>query len=68
MVEFCTVCGTSLPKGDLTIKGGYIFTSPDYTCPSCHKPANPGKDHHHAEPEDSGDKDLVFKKGQVKAE
>ena len=27
MVEFCTICGTSLPKGDLTVKGGDIFTS-----------------------------------------
>ena len=30
MVEFCTVCGTSLPKGDLTVKGGKVFTSHDY--------------------------------------
>ena len=43
MVEFCTACGTSLPKGDLTVKGGQIFTSHDYDCPSCHKTANPDK-------------------------
>ena len=43
MVEFCTICGTSLPKGDLTVKGGSIFTSHDYNCPSCGKTANPSK-------------------------
>ena len=68
MVEFCTVCGTSLPKGDLTVKGGHIFTSPDYTCPSCGKPANPAKEHHHEEPDAGPERDLVFKKGQVKSE
>ncbi len=68
MVEFCTVCGTSLPKGDLTIKGGKIFTSPDYDCPSCHQAANPSKDSASAAPEAAADRDLVFKKGSVKAE
>ncbi|HYE99983.1 MAG TPA: hypothetical protein VEJ18_13780 [Planctomycetota bacterium] len=67
MVEFCTVCGTSLPKGDLTIKGGKLFTSHDYDCPSCHKTANPAP----AEPEKpqaEPDRDLVFRKGEVKPE
>ena len=67
MVEFCTVCGTSLPKGDLTVKGGSIFTSHDYTCPSCHKPANPAKPHDH-DVEADPDKDLIFKKGTVQSE
>jgi hypothetical protein len=68
MVEFCTVCGTSLPKGDLTVKGGRIFTSHDYDCPSCHNPANPDKSHDHDRPEPDPDHDLVFKKGNVKSE
>jgi hypothetical protein len=67
MVEFCTICGTSLPKGDLTVKGGSIFTSHDYDCPSCGKTANPSKGDA-AEPEISVDSDLVFKKGDVKSE
>jgi hypothetical protein len=65
MVEFCTVCGTSLPKGDLSFKGGKMFTSSDYTCPSCGKLANPGHTHESTVPEASPDQDLVFKKGQV---
>ena len=68
MVEFCTVCGTSLPKGDLTVRSGYIFTSHDYECPSCHKPANPDKAHTHEKPEAAPERDLVFKKGFVKSE
>jgi hypothetical protein len=68
MVEFCTVCGTSLPKGDLTIKGGKIFTSPDYSCPSCHQAANPSKEAASSAPEAAPDRDLVFKKGTVTAE
>jgi hypothetical protein len=68
MVEFCTVCGTSLPKGDLTVRGGFIFTSHDYDCPSCHKPANPEKSHAAEKPEASPERDLVFKKGHVKSE
>ena len=68
MVEFCTVCGTSLPKGDLTVKGGQIFTSHDYDCPSCHKPANPEKSPAGESPEAAPDRDLVFKKGAVKSE
>ena len=57
MVEFCTVCGTSLPKGDLTVKGGNIFTSHDYDCPSCHKPANPDKSHPVEKPEATTERD-----------
>ena len=68
MVEFCTVCGTSLPKGDLTVKGGKLFTSHDYDCPSCGKAANPEKSPALAGPEASVEKDLVFKKGIVKSE
>lgn len=68
MVEFCTICGTSLPKGDLTIKKGKLFTSSDYTCPSCGQLANPEKVAEASAPEPSGSQDLVFKKGQVKAE
>lgn len=68
MVEFCTICGTSLPKGDLSFKGGKIFTSPDYNCPSCHQAANPAKDSAGGAPEAEPDRDLVFKKGIVKAE
>jgi hypothetical protein len=67
MVEFCTVCGTSLPKGDLTVKGGKMFTSHDYSCPSCNQPANPEKGSVSA-PEASSDKDLIFRKGSVKSE
>jgi len=68
MVEFCTVCGTSLPKGDLTVKGGKVFTSHDYDCPSCHKTANPDKGGESEKPEAESERDLVFKKGIVKSE
>ena len=68
MVEFCTACGTSLPKGDLTVKGGEIFTSHDYDCPSCHNPANPDKAGGGDKPEAAPERDLVFKKGIVKSE
>ena len=68
MVEFCTICGTSLPKGDLSVKGGSIFTSHDYNCPSCGKVANPEKGAAGPEPEITVDSDLVFKKGNVKSE
>jgi hypothetical protein len=64
MVEFCTVCGTSLPKGDLTIRKGKLFTSHDYTCPSCNQIANPDKSPPAAEEDPNPEQDLVFKKGQ----
>lgn len=62
-VEFCTVCGTSLPKGDLTIRGGKMYTSHDYTCPSCNQTANPAPAAP-AEDEPSTEKDIVFRQGQ----
>lgn len=65
MVEFCTACGTSLPKGDLTFKKGKLFTSPDYNCPSCGQVANPEKQAAPPGPEASETQDLVFKKGEV---
>jgi len=65
MVEFCTVCGTSLPKGDLTVKSGSVYTSPDYTCPSCGKTANPSTTEDASPAEISADSDLVFRKGDV---
>jgi hypothetical protein len=68
MVEFCTACGTSLPKGDLTVKGGEIFTSHDYDCPSCHQTANPDKSESAEKPEAAPERDLIFKKGIVKSE
>ncbi len=69
MVEFCGGCGTSLPKGDLTIKKGKLFTSADYTCPSCHKPANPvAAQKVEAELEADPDKDIVIKKGKASRE
>ncbi len=68
MVEFCTICGTSLPKGDLTVKGGKVFTSHDYDCPSCGKTANPDKAPAADGPEAAAERDLVFKKGIVKSE
>jgi hypothetical protein len=68
MVEFCTTCGTSLPKGDLTVKDGSVFTSHDYNCPSCGKTANPSKDGNANAPEASADNDLVFRKGNVQSD
>ncbi len=68
MVEFCTACGTSLPKGDLTVKDGKVFTSPDYTCPSCGRPANPEKDPPAPPPEPDPSRDMVFRKGEVGTE
>lgn len=62
MVEFCTVCGTSLPKGDLTIRDGKFFTSPDYMCPSCGQLANPSGEEE-AESEISTEQDIVFRQG-----
>jgi hypothetical protein len=69
MVEFCGACGTSLPKGDLTIRKGKLFTSGDYTCPSCGKAANPGAAEKPAAAVDPDpDKDLVIKKGKASTE
>ena len=68
MVEFCTACGTSLPKGDLTFLKGKMYTSPDYNCPSCGDVANPGAEKIAEAPEPEAEKDLIFKKGEVKGE
>ena len=68
MVEFCTACGTSLPKGDLTFEAGKVFTSHDYNCPSCNKVANPAKDGGAELPEPEQEKDLVIKDGELKQE
>jgi hypothetical protein len=68
MVEFCTACGTSLPKGDLTIKGGRLYTSPDYTCPSCNGTANPAKDADVEPPAPGPEQDLVFRRGEAGTE
>jgi hypothetical protein len=67
MVEFCTVCGTSLPKGDLTVRGGRLYTSHDYDCPSCRQRANPAPEAA-AEPEAQADRDLLFRGGEVRSE
>ena len=68
MVEFCTTCGTSLPKGDLTVKDGSVYTSHDYSCPSCGKTANPSKTSEGSDSEISADSDLVFRKGEVSSD
>ncbi len=68
MVEFCTTCGTSLPKGDLTVKDGSVYTSHDYSCPSCGKTANPSKTAEASDAEISADSDLVFRKGEVSSD
>jgi hypothetical protein len=64
MVEFCTSCGTSLPKGDVSVKGGKLFTSPDYTCPSCGKLACPEKASAASEPDPTAERDIVIKGGK----
>jgi len=68
MVEFCANCGTSLPKGDLTVKGGRLFTSPDYPCPSCGQLANPEKEPPAPSVEPDPSRDIVFRKGQAAIE
>lgn len=68
MVEFCASCGTSLPKGDLTFRDGKLFTSPDYVCPSCERPANPQSETTKESPEPEPDRDLVIRKGKAQQE
>lgn len=64
MVEFCKSCGVSMPLGDLTIKEGNVFTSPDYHCPICGKLAAPaGVVAELPEVPDNGD--MVVKDGVV---
>ena len=69
MVEFCQQCGGSLARGDLTFWMGEMFTSGDYLCPLCQKPANPNapkKEASHPEAPQAG-QDLVFKKGRMES-
>ena len=67
MVEFCKKCSVSLPTGDVTIKGGKIFTSMDYVCPECGELANPNKDDkRYMEPTD--EKDVTIKNGRSSLE
>lgn len=69
MVEFCQQCGGSLARGDLTFWMGEMFTSADYLCPLCEKPANP-----HAPKTEAlrplapkPDEDLFFKQGRMES-
>lgn len=69
MVEFCAHCKSSLPKADLTIRGGEIFCSHDYECPFCSQPANPppaGDRREEIMPDDQND--LVIRGGSVARE
>ena len=71
MVEFCVQCGTSLPKGDLSFLRGKMFTSGDFLCPHCGKPANPnapGGHAHAAPPQPTPENDLIIKKGKANLE
>ena len=70
MVEFCTACGTSLPKGDLTFRQGKMFTSSDYLCPHCGKTANPTPPGEPAgpAPEATAESDLVIRKGKAETQ
>ncbi|OHB74587.1 MAG: hypothetical protein A2Z34_10850 [Planctomycetes bacterium RBG_16_59_8] len=69
MVEFCNNCGSSLPIGDLTIRGGEVFTSYNYQCPGCREMANP---HPSAALPDAADPveevDLIVRGGSVSPE
>ncbi len=64
MVEFCTLCGTSLPEGDLTIRDGRVFTSADYRCPHCGGPASPEKPEE-PDPTAAGGDSFLIRGGQV---
>jgi hypothetical protein len=68
MVEFCTCCGTSLPKGDLTVKKGHIFTSHDYPCPGCGDLANPDQKAAKETILPTKEKDIVIRKGKAEEE
>ena len=70
MVEFCTQCGTSLPRGDLSFLHGKMYTSRDFICTHCGKPANPGKpeDHKHDLPAPTAENDVIIKKGKATLE
>jgi hypothetical protein len=68
MVEFCTNCGAALPKGDVTIRGGELFTSHDYVCPNCNNVANPLKGEKPVDPEPDQDHDVVISDGNQQKE
>jgi hypothetical protein len=63
MVEFCKSCGVSLPDAEILIINGRIIVSPDYICPECKKPANPGVKMAPTEPAEG--KDLIIRDGKV---
>lgn len=66
MVEFCKACGVSLPKGDLTIKEGEIFTSYDYICPECGNLANPPlQSTSEINVEPTEEKDIIIRNGEI---
>ena len=69
MVEFCRQCAGSLARGDLTFWMGEMFTSGDYLCPLCEKPANPHAPKTEASlPEaPKPEQDLVFRKGRMES-
>jgi hypothetical protein len=50
------------------VRSGTVYTSHDYTCPSCGKTANPSKTEDAAASEISADSDLVFRKGEVSSD
>ncbi len=68
MVEFCKACGTSLPRGDVTINKGKLFTSHDYVCPSCGGAANPDPEADEAIPDPETDSEMTFKDGELSIE
>jgi hypothetical protein len=67
-VEFCTECKESLPRGDLTIKEGRVYTSHDYICPHCGQQANPNRRIEKPVPEPAPERDLVIREGEVRSE
>ena len=68
MVEFCIACKSSLPKGDVTVVEGKVFTSHDYTCPFCSEPANPGPAPKRRDPPEPTDqKDVLIRQGDAAA-
>jgi hypothetical protein len=70
MVEFCRQCGGSLARGDLTFWMGEMFTSPDYLCPFCGKPAHPDapKAERPPPPVPDAGLDVVFRKGKAETQ
>lgn len=64
MVEFCTICGASIPYRDIDVVEGEEFTSPDYVCPTCgsFSAGNPGGPPMDAEPDEY--RDVVIRDGK----